>query len=601
LKTYGTISYDADQEKWAIEATPDVCLRLKRVFARISAGDFGALHLSDTMDVARDLVWFIERYPLEMAPRVEKRLRARASEHVAQEKLIEDTLAQRVERLPFALALPLRDYQEVAASLAVRTGSLLVADSMGLGKTATAIGTIARPEALPALVMTLTALPTQWAQQVDKFAPNLRCHVLDGMTPYDVAVGPKGRVCRKHVFAQMNHGLRCTRCWASRDDVYHGRATTMPDVIIGNWHKLQGWGHHLSKMGLRSFVLDEAQEVRHPETARYRAAAYVRASVQVCVALSGTPIHNHGDEFFNVLEIVRPGALGERDEFMREWGGGTNRVKDPKAFGSFLRDNGLMLRRTVEEVGRELPKLQNIVQPVEANPDELDKVGGTCAELAKIILGSGDAFKGQRFMASREFSMQLRQATGIAKAPAVAHFIRMLLDGSEGGSVLLYGWHRAVYDIWAKLLGDFHPAFFTGEESPKQKAESKRRFIEGETRLMIMSLRAGAGLDGLQNVCSRVVYGEFDFSPAVHMQGTARVYRDGQAHPVFAYYLESAEGSDPIVMDILGVKKQQLDGVLDPNADIVEALEVDTDHVKKLAAAYLRTRGEAVVTPEVTP
>jgi hypothetical protein len=46
----------------------------------------------------------------------------------------------------------------------------------------------------------------------------------------------------------------------------------------------------------------------------------------------------------------------------------------------------------------------------------------------------------------------LRQATGIAKAPFVADFVRLLVESGE--KVLLYGWHREVYSIWRDKLKD---------------------------------------------------------------------------------------------------------------------------------------------------
>jgi hypothetical protein len=66
------------------------------------------------------------------------------------------------------------------------------------------------------------------------------------------------------------------------------------------------------------------------------------------------------------------------------------------------------------------------------------------------------------------------------------------------------------------------------------------------------------------------------------------VHRDGQKEPVFAYYLNAEVGSDPAVIDALGIKRGQLEGIRDPNADLVQKLQVDPDHIKKMAEAYLR-------------
>jgi len=136
----------------------------------------------------------------------------------------------------------------------------------------------------------------------------------------------------------------------------------------------------------------------------------------------------------------------------------------------------------------------------------------------------------------------------------------------------------------------FPPAMFTGTESSKQKQESLRRFCAHETPVILVSLRAGAGVDGLQYHCRTCVFGELDWSPGVHEQCEGRIYRDGQPDPVVSYYLLCDSGSDPIVADVLGVKKEQVRGLRDPHGALIEDLDVDPDRIKRLAQAYLAKR-----------
>lgn len=136
---------------------------------------------------------------------------------------------------------------------------------------------------------------------------------------------------------------------------------------------------------------------------------------------------------------------------------------------------------------------------------------------------------------------------------------------------------------------------YTGEESTAQKEFSRKQFVDGDARLLVMSLRAGAGLDGLQGVCRTVVFGELDWSPGVHEQCIGRVHRDGQPDPVAAYFLIADSGSDPVVADVLGIKRQQSEALRDPDAPLVEALQIEEGHIKKLAAAYLAQQSNEAV------
>jgi hypothetical protein len=94
----------------------------------------------------------------------------------------------------------------------------------------------------------------------------------------------------------------------------------------------------------------------------------------------------------------------------------------------------------------------------------------------------------------------------------------------------------------------------------------------------------------LQKVCRTVVFGELDWSPGVHSQCVGRVYRDGQEDPVVAYFLLSDEGSDPVISDALGLKKTQIEGVVDPTAELTENVESPENGIRRLAEAVMRSQ-----------
>jgi SNF2 family DNA or RNA helicase len=364
-----------------------------------------------------------------------------------------------------------------------------------------------------------------------------------------------------------------------------------PDVVICNYHKLSGWADVLAPM-LKTVIYDEAQELRHSDSAKYKAADHISSQTSWRMGLTATPIYNYGDELFNITNCLIPGRLGTREEFIEEWCKEANMrsysIADPKAFGTYARDAGIMLQRTRAEVGRELPSLTKIPTPIECNTKALDDIEGAAGELARIIMGDTEEARGQKMHASEELSGLVRQATGIAKAPYVAAFVRMLVESGE--KVVLWGWHRAVYDLWLDALKDLKPVLYTGSESATQKEHARQAFIEGDAKILIMSLRSGAGLDGLQEVCTTGVFGELDWSPGVHEQCGGRIHRDGQTKPTFLYFLISEEGSDPIVSDVLGIKKQQSEGVMGEDGALLESSGAN---VKALAQMYLSRKAAA--------
>jgi SNF2 family DNA or RNA helicase len=542
--------------RWLLDdLAPHVTIKLKRWFPRIDVAAT-KLSLSATPENSEELAWFLERFPLRIAP-VDQAALDRLSDAQRETRArIQLALTGSYDRPVLPMAKPPRLYQDQAAELCDQTGGLLCADDLGLGKTVTAIAWLARAGKLPAVVVVPLNVIEQWARKLAEFLPSARVYV--------VRSSPEGESKRRNA----------------------ERAAA--DVILIAYSRISAWSSVLEPRGL---VFDEVHELRRQDSNKYIGAQELRAKAVGCMGLSATPIFNFGGEFFNVLGVVRPGVLGERDEFVREWCSGATdklRIKNPVAFGAWLREQGVMLRRSRSDVGRELPPIVRSIVEV--------PISGDCEGLDAIAWQALHGRPKDRFRARGDLDHRLRQWTGVAKAPAVAEFVDELIE-TTGEPVLLSGWHHAVYDIWRSKLQRWRPVFYTGIENVVEKDAAVRALTSGESKLLIMSLRSGQGLDGLQGVCHRVVHGELDWSPLVHEQLTGRVHRDGQGEPTMEYWLHATEGSDPVVLDTLGVKRWQSDGVLDPAGERALSVRSDPDAIRKLAEQYLRRRGFDPATP----
>lgn len=508
---------------WVMTAQPHVEMFAKRMFPGIRASA-SKLRFSDTPQNCFDLRWFMQRFPLTITADDLDRLTGAADSHVRQMVRLDAIETPDYEPPEFEMEIQPRKYQRAAAEKYLIHGSLLVGDDVGLGKTCTAICTFTDKRTLPAVVVCMPHLQRQWLAEIRRFMPRLRCHIIKKATHYTIA--------------------------------------NNPDVLIISYHKLHAWGSYLADY-CRSAVFDEVQELRRAGSNKYEGAERMSQGLDYRLGLSATPIFNYGDEMHNVMSILRPGCLGSQTEFLTAWctsmGQDKNRIKDPRAFGAFLRDQHLMVRRTRADVGRELPEQSRMLQVVSNDTKPLEEAETAASELANLIL---EGSREQAFSAAGQFDTLMRQVTGISKAPHVASFVRLIVESGE--PVVLFGWHRAVYRIWEEALAPFNPVLYTGSESTAAKAEALERFKNGYSKVLIMSLRSGAGVDGLQHCCKTVVFGEFDWAPAVHEQCIGRVARDGQMHPVFVYYLMAAAGADPHMVEVLGVKKEQLTGIRSP-------------------------------------
>ncbi|HEY4288254.1 MAG TPA: DEAD/DEAH box helicase [Puia sp.] len=551
LKTFGNLRYHPDENRWGLhDLKPHVCIKLKALFPKIGKGAIAPFFFQNTPEICHDLLWFIDRYPLAAADDDLDRLMDGRNQQRATVAALESILMPDYDPPMITLkpGFTPRNYQLQAARFDAVQKRWLCGDDLGLGKTLEAILALRNQAKLPALVCVQTHLPKQWKEEgIEKFT-DLRTHIIKGTKPYSL---PEA------------------------------------DVYIIKYSCLSGWVDVFQTGFFKSVTFDEIQELRITGSDKYCAAKVLCENVEYVLGMSATPIYNYGDEIFNVLDLINPGCLGNLDDFLREWSGSWGRhakINDPIALGSYLRDNYLFLRRTRAQVGRELPQVNKIVHTVGYDSGEVKKSQDIARQLAMKVIGGSFMERGQ---AARELDSLLRHQTGVSKAREVAAFVRILLDNNE--PVLLAGWHRDVYDIWMAELQEFKPVMYTGSETPRQKELAKHAFITGETNLFIISLRSGVGLDGLQQRCKTVVIGELDWSPMVHTQLIGRVDREGQENQVTAYFPVSEFGSDPVIIDLLGLKSSQAHGIIDPLTAIPEQFS-DESRIKLLAQSYLNNK-----------
>ncbi|MCX5046697.1 DEAD/DEAH box helicase [Aldersonia sp. NBC_00410] len=573
----GTLRWvGSDPGWWQVDAEPDVMVRLKRVFPRVQGTRSGAFRIAATDEVARDLEWVMSRWRLKASRADLNRLRKGCEQHRRREAAVLAVLDGQARTRGtegwVRSAVQLRPYQLQARDLVHATRGALIVDDLGLGKTASGLSVLEDPAARPALAVTLTALPKQWLRELAKFYPDLSGFEITTRTPLPADGSGPGQ-----------------------DGLFEvDGAPQLPDadLYVMNYAKLQKWQHHLAGR-VRTVIFDEAQELRRFDSEKYRAAAHIAGKADYTAGLTGTPCYNFGGELYNILDVLRPGSLGSRDEFAREWCklsfglDQKTRIADPDAFRTHLRAQGLMLRRTRADVGVHLPPIETIEQYVPSDASVLERIDGDAVEMARLILDQ-TANHQQRWQAAGDLDWRMRQGTGIAKAPFVADFVKLLLETEQ--RILLFGWHRAVYDLWLERLAGFGPRLFTGTESPAAKQRAIDEFTGGECRVLIMSLRSGAGIDGLQGATSTVVFGELDWSHGVHRQCIGRVARPGQTRGVSAYFCCTDAGADPVMIDVLNLKAMETDAIVDAVRDTTLNPVTNTERVKLLARAVLDRR-----------
>lgn len=559
---YGTLSFDEQKQDWMIEGEPCVIEIAQRLFPGSRTYDRTRVRFRTNKRTNGDLNWLMLRYPLRIADEDKWR---QTHEETVRHVLKREAIIKAPTKVtpPPIFTGTLREYQKESLAYLLHNRRTLDADEMGLGKTIILLAFLAAVNSWPALIVVPPHLILGWLEKIGQF--------LD--LPPAIGEGP-ALFSRGKAVPSFVHVIKGLRPYD----------LPQADIYLTHYLLLRGWKNELPEYGFKSVLFDEIQELRHRQTEKYSAASLVADKADNVIGASGTPIYGHGGQIWNVMNIIDFHCLSDWESFSRTWcyGYGGDIVTDPAMLGDYLKREGLMIRHTKADVLGELPPKRRVVEPIESDQVVFSNLIREAVEKAQGYDAIEDML--ERGRVKREIEGAARMATGVAKAPAVCAFVKMLLDAGE--KVLLFAYHHAVFDIYMEELKEFRPGKITGMENAAAKEEAKQRFIKGDTPICCISLRTAAGLDGFQEQVTCIVFGELDWSPAIHTQCEDRGHRIGLLKSLLCYYLVSNEGSDETIQEALGLKASQFLGLMGDKPETEEdraiAQSVASAHISNL-------------------
>jgi SNF2 family DNA or RNA helicase len=315
------------------------------------------------------------------------------------------------------------------------------------------------------------------------------------------------------------------------------------------------------------------QNLRSKTTQKYKAVKKLAAlpSILYRIGLSGTPIYNRGSEIWPIIDIIKPGLLGNFKEFCEYFcyvndKGKAIVLENKRASLRHELQKHVMLRRKKSDVLKELKDKVRYKEVIASDTDyyieELDKIW------KKLEQEQKDAETEFSKSAAYQRAIQSeRQIAGIAKLPHVINFVKNIMEIEE--SVVVFCHHRVIHKLLHESLQEFSPVAIIGGQTDSFRQDQIDKFQNGESKLMIAGLRAGnIGINLTR--AKYVIFAELDWSPAIHRQAEDRLHRIGQKNTVFAYYLIGNGTLDDHVADILVDKSFEIDAIMDESVDNYE-------------------------------
>lgn len=426
----------------------------------------------------------------------------------------------------------LRDYQEKG----VRWLQMLhhygfggiLADDMGLGKTLQTIAFLTSQvtEYSRVLILAPSGLIYNWADEFRKFAPQLDLAVVHGLK------------ANREAILSENHQIYVTSYATFRQD-----------------------SELYQEMAFDFLFLDEAQVMKNAQT---KIAQSLRQFVVPAVfALSGTPIENHLGELWSIFQIVLPGLLPSKKEFMKL---PADRV------AQFIKP--FVMRRKKEEVLTELPDLIEVVYKNELEDQQKAIYLAQLQQMRDRLAQVTD----QEFQRSRvEILSGLMRLRQICDTPALfmdnyqgasgkLDSLRdLLLQVADGGHrVLIFSQFKGMLEKIEQELPNLGLTSFkiTGSTPAQDRQEMTKIFNQGERDIFLISLKAG-GVGLNLTGADTVILVDLWWNPAVEAQAIGRAHRMGQERKVEVYRLITRGTIEEKIQELQEQKRHLVSQVLD--------------------------------------
>lgn len=425
--------------------------------------------------------------------------------------------------------MELMAYQVAGAQFLASRKRALLADAMGVGKTAQAIEASRILRARRVVTICPAIARINWQREWNRWSGEASLHVYS----YD-QVATQQKV---------------------RDEI----AVIKPDILI----------------------LDEAHYLKTKSAKRTKAiyGAFCRNTGVAQHAshiwlLTGTPCPNNAGELYTHFSALWP-------ELIQQGGKAMNYIQfierycvlAPSQYGAKIVGNknapelrGLLqkviLRRRVEDVLPELPPMIWNDMAVEAQ-EVVSELAALEQEPAVVALKQRLEKTESDLEAFEVQVASLRRVTGTAKAGAAARLIADELSAGAYDKIVVFTQHKDAMKRLSEELGHYGVVSISGETPTQKRQEAIDKFqSHPETRVFIGQIQACATAITL-HAANHVLFVEASWTPSDNAQAAKRCHRIGQHKPVFVRVLGLANSIDEAVAKALARKSKAISELME--------------------------------------
>jgi SNF2 family DNA or RNA helicase len=447
--------------------------------------------------------------------------------------------------------LPLLPFQKIGSGFLCVTGSSLLADSPGCGKSIQSLATTLIREAKKVLIICPATLKLSWKDELEKWIPDAKITVISGTKK-------------------------------ERDELWKENSL----YYLANYELLLKDLPEMQKIEWDFLIADEATRISNIKAKQSILIKKIKA--KHILTLTGTPLNNKIEDVYNVIDLCNPGVLGNYWSFINKYCIKQNiQLKDKiNKDGKFIRGrkvslitgyknlgelkttlSDFMIRRKKEEVLLELPpKLYETVY-VEFTKEEKEIYKNVqeniVSELKELTIDKQYLNEAMvKIVRLKQVCDSLELVSDIKQSSKILALKELLGDILHDNSkVIVFSQFSTLTDILMRELSEYNPLLISGKVGQEQRNENIRLFNEDDKHKVLCMTEAGSMGINLQRA-NYVVHFDLPWSISKKIQREDRCHRKGQLKNVTVYQLIVKDSVDEYIIKVLNKKEQLSDSIL---------------------------------------
>lgn len=488
--------------------------------------------------------------------------------------------------------MKLLGFQRSGVAFLVHSRRALLADPPGTGKTAQLIRTLQVLQEMgenpfPALVVCPNSLKlSTWARELSTWAPEITAQVVDG----DASKRRKQLASGAQVLILNWEAVRL-----------HSRLAGYGTIALTEKEKEP---KELNKLGLRTVILDEAHKAKDPTTAQTRAVWAVCHQAEFVYYASGTPTADNIGDFWALGHGMEPTWFPAKTKYLdyfaetslNTFGGLDVHGIKPEHRDQFFKIIDPLMRRIPKEAA--LPQLPPVL-PIQVRHtamsakqkkayDEMER--DMIAQLNDLLVAPNPLAQlmrlnqfasayGEIVTGTRRERITMREGGELVEkmVDTPTYDLRLsapsskvddlvdLLEEMGDEPLVVAAVSRQLIELAAEKLTKLKISFglITGAQSQYERDQAVQRFQNGQIRVVMLTL--GAGAEGITLTRSRtMLFMQESYSEIQNAQARDRVHRIGsERHDAIRIIKQITPGTvEERREELLTVKKMRMEEVV---------------------------------------